>query len=256
MHNLSARDVFNSRFFKSRIRSAVFVALTGVFLIALNVLYFTILPSGSAVDLPVDAQALPLAGRILCVDAGHGGYDGGARARDSGQWEKHLNLAVAEQTQMALEKLGAQVIMTRTQDVDYTDAANSGATRKRRDMNHRLSLAQAGGAQLMVSIHMNEYRDRSVSGPQVFYRKGADDSRLLAGCMQAALIQTLHPPKERVAQAGDYYILKLEIPSVLVECGFISNPAEEKLLRTQAYQQQLGEAIAQGIYTYFTFKNP
>jgi N-acetylmuramoyl-L-alanine amidase len=123
-------------------------------------------------------------------------------------------------------------------------------------MNHRLSLAQSGGAQLLVSIHMNEYRDRSVSGPQVFYRKGADLSRLLAGCVQEALIQALQPPKERAAQAGDYYILRLEIPSVLVECGFISNPREEKLLLDKAYQKRLGKAVAQGISTYFTFQSP
>ena len=256
MHKLSAHEVFNSLFFKTRIRSAVFAAVSTTFLIALNVLFLTVYKIGAPPALPADAQALPRAGRIICVDAGHGGYDGGARARDSGLWEKHLNLAVAEQTRQALEGLGAQVIMTRTEDIDYAAAANDGATRKRRDMNHRLALAREGGAQLLVSIHMNEYRDRSVSGPQVFYTKGHDASRLLAGCLQEALIQALKPPKERAAQAGDYYILRLAIPSVLVECGFISNPQEEKQLLDKTYQQQLGEAIAQGICTYFAFKTP
>ena len=250
MHNLTARDVFNSLFFRFRMRSALSTALFGGLLVGLIVLFRTVWPIET---LPADASAQPLAGRIICVDAGHGGYDGGARAKDSGQWEKHLNLAVARETRQALERLGAQVIMTRTDDVDYTEAKTGGSTPKRRDMNHRLFLARSGGAELLVSIHMNEYRDRSVSGPQVFYRKGTDASRLLAGCMQEALIRTLNPPRERSAQAGDYYILQLEIPSVLVECGFISNPREEQLLREAAYRQRLGEAIARGIREYFKY---
>ena len=201
------------------------------------------------------AQARPLAGKIICLDPGHGGYDGGARARDSGVWEKEMNLSVAQKTRRALEALGAQVVMTRTDDSDLTQANNGANTKKRRDMKARLQIAQGEGAQLLVSIHMNEYRQRSSSGPQVFYPQGKDDSRLLAGCVQASLIKTLAPPKERSALAGDYYILGLPIPSVLVECGFISNPEEEKKLLDEAYQTRVGEAIAQGIADYYDLKS-
>ena len=101
------------------------------------------------------------------------------------------------------------------------------------------------------NIHMNEYRVRSESGPQVFYRAGSGAGRLLAGTMQEALITALSPQKERAAMPGDYFILQLDTPSVLVECGFISNPAEEALLLSPAYQEKLGEAIADGAAEYF-----
>lgn len=202
------------------------------------------------------ASSLPLAGRIICLDPGHGGYDGGARAKDSGVWEKHLNLAVALEARQALEALGAQVIMTRTEDIDLSGTPNGANTKKRRDMKERLAIAQRGEAQLLVSIHMNEYRARSSSGPQVFYSKGQDASRLLAGCMQESLVKALAPAKKRVAQAGDYYILGLPVPSVLVECGFISNPREEKLLLTPAYQARVGQAVANGILAFYTLQSP
>ena len=201
------------------------------------------------------AQQQPLAGKVICLDPGHGGYDGGARARDSGVWEKELNLAVALKTREALEAQGAQVIMTRTEDADLADADNGANTKKRRDMKARLDTAQAGGAQLLLSIHMNEYRQRSSSGPQVFYTQGENDSRLLAGCLQESLIATLKPAKERAALAGDYYILGLPIPSALVECGFISNPEEEKKLLDEGYQTRVGEAIAQGVAAYYDLKS-
>ena len=109
-------------------------------------------------------------------------------------------------------------------------------------------------ADLVLSIHMNEYRDRRQSGPQVFYRKDNDAGRLLAGCMQEALIDGLSPKQKRTALAGDYFILRLPVPSVLIECGFISNSEEEKLLLSPDYQARLGQAVAQGVISYRTLE--
>ena len=196
-------------------------------------------------------SALPLTGWTILVDPGHGGYDGGARARDSGTWEKHINLAVARQVQQALMARGAAVVMTRAEDVDLcTDERPAGKTMKREDMENRVRMAREARADMVLSIHMNEYRRRSQSGPQVFYSEGCDDGRLLAGCMQEAMIERLQPRKKRSALAGDYFILQLEVPSVLIECGFISNPEEEKLLLSADYQARLGEAIAEGAAMY------
>ena len=204
-----------------------------------------------APDAPAEAPAvLPLAGWRIVVDPGHGGYDGGARARQSGVWEKEINLAVARQVEKALVARGATVCMTRREDVDLCGPAVPGKTMKRRDMENRVALASDAKADMLLSIHMNEYRDGRESGPQVFYRAGSDDSRLLAGAMQEAMITHLQPAKQRSALAGDYFILQLEIPSVLVECGFISNGAEEKLLLSPEYQARLGEAVAAGVMTY------
>ena len=122
-------------------------------------------------------------------------------------------------------------------------------------MKARLAAAEAGQAQMLISIHMNEYRQRSASGPQVFYTPGHESSRLLAGCLQQSLIDCLRPAWERSALPGDYYILKLPIPSCLVECGFISNPEEEKKLLTPAYQQQLAQAIARGVGDFFELQS-
>lgn len=199
-----------------------------------------------------------LTGRTILVDPGHGGYDGGARCRDSGVWEKEVNLAVALAVEKSLTQRGATVLMTRRTDTDLCDDATRPAnmTKKRQDMQRRVDMAVQGQADMVLSIHMNEYRVRSESGPQVFYRAGSDAGRLLAGTMQEALIAALSPPKERAAMPGDYFILQLQVPSVLVECGFVSNRAEEALLLSETYQERLGEAIADGAAEYFRLKNP
>lgn len=189
-----------------------------------------------------------LAGRVILVDAGHGGRDGGARARDSGTWEKEINLQTALALRDALEEAGARVILTRDADRQYSD-------NKREDLTARLGLARENGAEMVISIHMNEYRSRRESGPQVFYRAGQEESRLLAGALQSSLIRALAPKKERAAMAGDYFILSLDVPSVLVECGFLSNPEEEKLLLTASYRRRIAEALRDGIIEYFSLAN-
>ena len=193
------------------------------------------------------AESGPLEGKVILVDAGHGGTDGGAKAKDSGVWEKEINLQVALLLEKYLEDSGARVIMTRTEDAQYSG-------NKRADLTARLDLAREGGADAVISVHMNEYRSRNESGPQVFYREGQEDSRLLAGCLQEALIRELKPARERSALAGDYFILSLNVPSALVECGFISNSAEEKLLLTPAYQEKVAQAIRDGLAEFFALK--
>ena len=185
-----------------------------------------------------------LSARVILVDAGHGGADGGARAKDSGTWEKELNLQVAQALKTLLEDSGARVIMTRDTDMEYS-------RNKREDLTARLDLARRENADLVISIHMNEYRNRRESGPQVFYRAGQEQSRLLAGALQSALIRTLEPKKERAAMAGDYFILSLDVPSALVECGFLSNAAEEKLLLSEEYRRRVAQAVHDGIAEYF-----
>ena len=206
--------------------------------------------SPAAESAPTPAPG-PLAGLKILVDPGHGGYDGGAKCRDSGVWEKELNLAVSLALRDALTRQGAQVILTREADVDLTSPDRPATlTKKRQDMLARVAIATDNAVDLLLSIHMNEYRMRTESGPQVFYRAGQEGSRLLAGCIQEALITRLQPQKQRTAMAGDYFILQLDVPSVLVECGFISNPTEEKLLLSADYQNRLAEAIADGVVEF------
>ena len=158
----------------------------------------------------------------------------------------HRFLDVALRLRDLLQAAGARVILTRDTDTALADA---GENRKRRDLQYRVD--QAADADLFLSIHMNEYRTRGQSGPQVFYRKGAEDSRLLAGILQNRLNQDLSPARPRSANTGEYYLLEnLSIPAVLVECGFLSNAAEEALLLTPEYRQQVAAAICQGIVEY------
>ena len=201
--------------------------------------------------LPVAVQSAPgpLEGLVVAVDAGHGGYDGGAVGRISGVPEKGLNLDVAQRVEKQLLELGADVVMTRTGDYALCDE-NPPIRKKLQDMQRRAEIVRINDADLLLSIHMNEYAGRSESGPQVFYREGCPAGRLLAGAVQEAMVQELNPLKKRTALDGDYYILTLGIPGVLVECGFLSNKAEEALLMQETYRQQVAEAIVQGVLNW------
>ncbi len=192
----------------------------------------------------------PLAGMTVALDPGHGGYDGGARAHDSGLWEKEITLQIALEIEKALVEQGAEVVLTRREDVCLAEGDTATKARKREDLQKRRDIAEEAGADVLLSIHMNEYRSRKESGPQVFYQRGADSGRLLAGALQQAMLEELDPPKRRVAMAGDYYVLRGKLPSALVECGFLSNAAEEKLLLDPAYQRRIGLAVANGLAEY------
>ena len=202
--------------------------------------------SGSGILETAAQPAGPLAGLTIAVDAGHGGYDGGAVGRVSGVPEKGLNLDVAQQLEGMLTALGADVVMTRTGDYALCDE-NPPIRKKLQDMQRRVEIITLNEADMVVSIHMNEYAGRSESGPQVFYRAGCPAGRLLAGAVQGAMHEGLAPGKRREALGGDYYILTMGIPGVLVECGFLSNRAEEELLLTEHYRKRVAASIAQGI---------
>ena len=229
------------------LRWGLFAAAAGLLLAAFVHNPVTISSRTPAAPAPSPTPAPgPLAGVTVCIDPGHGGYDGGAYGRDSKTPEKELNLDVALRLRDLLDAQGAQVILTRETD---TALAEAGDQRKRRDLQARVDAAQ--GADLFLSIHMNEYHTRAESGPQVFYRKGQADSRLLAGVMQNALNAGLSPARPRTAHTGDYYLLEhLSIPAVLVECGFLSNAAEEALLLTPEYRQRIAQALCDGITEY------
>lgn len=190
-----------------------------------------------------------LSGMVIAIDAGHGGYDGGAVGRVSGVPEKGLNLDVAQKLREILENQGARIVMTRTDDYALCDE-NPTIRKKLQDMQRRATIITDGGAQMVLSIHMNEYAGRSQSGPQVFYREGCPAGRLLAGTVQEAMNEQLAPQRERAALGGDYYILTLGVPSVLVECGFLSNAKEEAKLLDEGYRERVAQAVAAGVLAW------
>lgn len=194
-------------------------------------------------------EALPLEGLTVALDPGHGGYDGGAVGRVSGTPEKGLNLDVALRLARLLEARGARVVMTREDDRALCDE-HPPIRKKLQDMQRRAVVITEGGADMVLSIHMNEYAGRRESGPQVFYREDCPAGRLLAGAIQAAMIAGLSPKMERTALPGDYYILTLGMPSALVECGFLSNKEEEALLLTEDYRERVAQAICEGVLSW------
>lgn len=202
--------------------------------------------AGEQLAAAVQGTPGPLAGLTVAVDAGHGGYDGGAVGRVSGVPEKGLNLDVAQQVEGMLLELGADVVMTRTGDYALCDE-DPPIRKKLQDMQRRAELIRLNEADVVLSIHMNEYAGRNESGPQVFYREGCPAGRLLAGAIQQAMIRGLRPEKERPALGGDYYILTLGIPGALVECGFLSNKVEEAKLLQETYREQTAQSIVQGV---------
>jgi len=222
----------------------------------LIVLGITLIGLGGPQVMQTAAEPLPLSGLRVTLDPGHGGYDGGARAHDSGIWEKVLTLQIAQAAAKELEAQGAQVFLTRRDDVCLCEGDTATKARKRADLQKRLDIAQAVKSDVFLSIHLNEYRDRSESGPQVFYQRGGRAGQQLSEALQAALIAELKPSKQRKAMAGDYYVLRGPLPSALVECGFLSHPEEEKLLMDAAYHQQIGRALAHGLETWLAVREP
>lgn len=189
----------------------------------------------------------------IAIDPGHGGIDGGAAGEDTGVSEAELNLAVSRLLQDIFKQAGSKTLMTReTADVSYE---GSGDTMKLKDMDHRVKLVEEQKPNLLVSIHMNTFSDRSVLGAQVFYQKGSEKGRKLAECIQKALNDGANEKKKRGARSGDYYMLReTSCPGVIVECGFLSNADDEKKLQDPEFQAKLADCIYKGVCAYLGVK--
>lgn len=184
---------------------------------------------------------------FVVLDYGHGGFDRGASGVDTGVAESDLNLLIGECVARALEDRGCYVLRTRTN-------ADALADTKRADMAKRGAILCTEGADCTVSIHMNKFPDRSVKGPMCYYQAGADEGQALAQCVTDALCSALDRPA-RLSNPGDNYVTRIPTaPSVLVECGFLSNPEEERLLQEPSYQQRIADAVAEGVLTFLQQK--
>ena len=196
------------------------------------------------VETPVVREPLPTPERWLVIlDAGHGGFDAGASGTDTGVKESDLNLKVALLVQTALEDAGVRVLMTRTD-------AEALADTKRADMARRATLLLTEGADAAVSIHMNKFTDRRVRGPMAYYQAGADAGQALATCVIDSLTEALEL-KPRLPNPGNNFVTRVPTcPAVLVECGFLSHPDEERLLQDEGYQKTIADAIARGVMAF------
>lgn len=195
---------------------------------------------------------LPITNRIIGIDPGHGGVDPGAVSKN-GVLEDNINLAIGLKLKRLIEQSGGIAIMTREEDVGlYTEKSKSLREKKTEDLLNRKKLIEEAGCEVFVSIHMNSFINSKYSGAQTFYYDGNPENERLATIIQDELRAVLDKDNRRVAAKRDdvYLIKELEIPSVLVEAGFLSNPEEERLLQTEEYQEKIAWAIYVGIMKY------
>lgn len=201
----------------------------------------------------IPTAAVPATDKVIVLDAGHGTPDGGA-VGSSGVLEKDINLAITQKVQSLLEKTGAVVLLTRADDNSIADNLNSKIRDiKRSDLKNRRNYRDGEDVDIFVSIHMNKFEQQQYHGAQVFYA-GPETAKILGESLQGELISIADPGNARVAKPADksIYILKdSKIPAVIVECGFLSNPEEEKKLQTQEYQDKIAWAVYSGILKYF-----
>lgn len=194
-----------------------------------------------------DKKELP----IIALDAGHGGVDPGKIGINEAL-EKDINLAVVKKVKQLLEErnVAAEVILTREDENGLYSAGDS--NKKIADLNKRCQIIEESKADFVVSIHQNSYNDGSVFGAQVFYYKTSKEGKKLAEAIQNSFNETISSTKKRPAKAnGDYYmLLHVSCPIVIAECGFLSNWEEAEKLKTDEYQDQVAEAICQGIQNY------
>ena len=186
----------------------------------------------------------------IILDAGHGGIDPG-KVGVNNALEKDINLSIVLKLQKLLEDEGFTVHLTRNSD-KILGPANS--TRpKRDDMLARVDMVKELNPFFVISIHQNSFTDPSSSGPQTFYYHESEPSATMAQVLQDILNQSLNPEKNRAPQANtNYYLLtRTPTPTVIVECGFLSNPKEADLLISDAYQEKIATAIFDGILLYY-----
>ena len=205
------------------------------------------LASGHSVLAMAEQPSAP----VVVIDPGHGGEDGGALSC-TGVRESELNLAVSLRLEALLSFIGQPTRILRTEDIAlYTDEAQTLSQKKVSDLRHRAELVNQVPNAVLVSVHQNTFPESRYAGTQVFYAQ-TQGSKALAETIQSSAAAMLAPENHRQAkQSSQVYLLEhIHGPGVLVECGFLSNPAEEALLRSDTYQRKLACAIAQGIWDW------
>jgi len=176
----------------------------------------------------------------------------------NGVTEQEINLAIALKLQALLEQSGATVILTRSDDNGiYKLDTKSIREKKISDTKQRVDIGNNSEADIYVSVHLNYYQDGQYSGWQTFYQGNSEQSKLLATIIQSELNNNFNKANKRTPMQikGVYIMDKVKIPTVIVECGFLSNAEEEKLLQQDGYQNDLAWGIYTGIQQYFYQNN-
>lgn len=189
---------------------------------------------------------------IIIIDAGHGGEDGGAVAND-GTVEKDLNLDIALKLNDIMSVMGYKTHLIRTTDTAIHSSGDTIRQRKISDIKNRFAIMNKYDDCIYVSIHQNKFNDTGVHGAQTFYSPNNNESRVLADFIQKSISSQLQKENRRVIKKSgtDIYLLyNATKPTVMVECGFVSNDNELKKLKDNDYQNKMAISIALGIINY------
>lgn len=189
----------------------------------------------------------------VVLDAGHGGVDGGVQGVNTGTKESDINLAITRILKDSFEDAGLNVVLTRKTEAGLYGAATPGY--KKRDMRKRAEIINKSAPALVISVHQNFFSLSSRRGAQVFYRASSEKGKTLACLLQSQLNAMPECVKQSEALTGDYFMLNCsEFPSVIVECGFLSNPQDEALLVTESYQKKIVAAITAGALSFLALQ--
>ncbi|MCR8645760.1 N-acetylmuramoyl-L-alanine amidase CwlD [Paenibacillus sp. N1-5-1-14] len=231
--------------------SAILKIIMSLFLVALiGFIYTNELPTTKTWS----DWTMPLSGRTIVLDAGHGGVDGGASSK-SGVVEKDINLAISTYIRDYLQQAGAIVYMIREEDTDLAAPDTKGySKRKTEDLKARVKFIEDKKADMFLSIHMNAVPSSKWNGAQTFYYPIHQENYTLATLIQEELKRNLSNTDRTVKRIdkGIFILENLKMPSALIEAGFLSNPTEAQQLRTKAYQQKVAASIYQGILRYYS----
>lgn len=188
--------------------------------------------------------------RTVVIDAGHGGVDCGA-VSCTGIYESSINLEIALKLNDLMHLLGIRTVMIRDTDRSVYTQGETIAAKKVSDIKERIRITNTTPNGLLISIHQNYFPDSRYSGVQVFYNS-QHGSKELAAQLQSEFRTVLSPNNKRqIKKASDIYLMDhIQCEGILVECGFLSNPEEEAMLRRNVYQQKLSAVIAAKVSQY------
>lgn len=205
----------------------------------------------------INVNTEPNTYKTIIIDAGHGGFDGGASAAD-GTVEKDINLKISKNVCDILRLNGFKVIMTRESDTGTEDdPSDTIIRRKKSDLSNRLKIMQENPDGIFVSIHLNKFTTSAARGAQVFYSKNYTQSYNLANNVQESIKTLIQPDNTRVVKQGtdSTYLLKnAVVPAIIVECGFLSNNTDLEQLKNAEYQSKMAFAISKGILDFYNIK--
>ncbi len=203
--------------------------------------------------IPVNAFAFDNSNKVILIDPGHGGIDGGAKSK-AGTIEKDINLQISLKLRDNLEEKGYKVYMTRDEDEGLYQKGNTIREKKREDLKNRAEKKKETNCDIFISIHQNMFPQSKCYGAQVWYASN-ENSYNLATIVQESIKESVKDNNKRVAKpAAEAYLIlrdKYEGASILVECGFLSNPDEESRLKSDEHQNLIVEGISNGIDKYF-----